>query len=161
MSTRRKAKIKKGVFRKIHLQAFLFLIVYSVISKTIFIRSLASASLWVSFLVPYFFGVVAGIIFLYLFSHEDFFHFMKDVEHDEKKKEHQLLKKYKHYGKVASTLIIAAIGGPVLAALTIRFLLNKFWYKYLLIAVGNVASTAITVSLGKGLFTILVAKFFV
>ena len=37
--------------------------------------------------MPYFFGVAAGIIFLYHFSHEDFFHFIKEVEREEKKKE--------------------------------------------------------------------------
>lgn len=145
---------KKGFFRLVHLHALTFFVVYSIISKTIFVKSIATKNPLISFFGPYTFGVVAGIILLYLLSHEDFFHFIKKFEREEEKKEKKLLKKYKHYGKVLSTLLIAAVGGPIFSAITIRLLLNKAWYKYLLVAVGNLFSTIITVVIGFSLFSI-------
>lgn len=140
-------------FRPIHLQAVIFLVFYAIFSKTVFIKSVADENIMVSFFVPYIFGIVAGNGFLYLFSHQDFFHFMKEVERIENKNEKKLLNKYKHFGKILTTLIIATVGGPVFSALTIRLLLNNAWYKYLLIIVGNIPSTIFTVSLAKGLMT--------
>ncbi len=151
-----KVKSRKPFFRKIHFQALLFLVIYTILSKFLFIRAVTLDNIAIGFLIPYLYGVAAGAIFLYLFNHEDFFHFIKDVEHREEKKEKSLLKKYLHYGKILSTLIIAAVGGPVFAALTIRFLLNKFWYKYIILAVGNIASTLLAISLAKGFLLLFV-----
>ncbi len=145
----------KPFFRKIHFRALLFLVVYTVVSKLVFIKSLTMPDLFREFFGPYIFGVIAGIIFLYLFNHEDFFHFIRDVEKTEKKKEKEYLRKYIHYGKIISTLIIATLGGPIFAALTVRFLLNNVWYKYLLLATGNIGSTFLAVVLAKGLIHII------
>ncbi len=139
-----------------HLQAIFFLVIYTALSKIIFVKSVTSGNLTVAFVVPYLYGVIMGCVFLYLFNHEDFFHFMRDVEHREEKKEKSLLKKYLHYGKILAVLIIAAVFGPVLSALTIRLLLNKVWYKYLLLAAGNVTSTLLGVSLWLGLWKLFV-----
>lgn len=147
--------VKRGLIRGVHIQAILFLVVYNILSKYIFIKSVIHADILVNFIAPYVFGVVAGIVFLYLLDHEDFFHFMKEVEKEEKKKENLYLKKYLHYGKVACVLIIALIGGPVFSALTIRFLLNKFKYGYLLIALGNIGSTLLTVSIARGALSLV------
>lgn len=141
---------KRNFFRPVHLQALFFFVAYTILSKAIFIKSVMSANLEVVFFVPYFFGVAAGFLFLYLFNHEDFFHFVKEIEKEEKKRERGYLKKYQHYGKILSTLIIAAIGGPIFAALTIRFLLNKYKYKYLLLALGNIVSTLVAIAIAKG-----------
>lgn len=151
-------KNKKGssnFFRDVHLQALIFLIFYSLISKTIFIKSISHPSLWINFLAPYFFGVFAGMVFLYLLKHEDFFHFMKDVEKREEKKEKKFLKKYLHHGKILATLIIATLGGPIFAAITIRLILPRYKYSLLLICIGNITSTIFTVGLSKGAIVIL------
>lgn len=147
---------KKSFFRPVHLQAFLFFIAYTIVSKAVFLKSVTSGNMQIVFFVPYIFGVAAGIFFLYLFNHEDFFHFIKEIELEEGKKEKGYLKKYKHYGKILSTLIISAIGGPIFAALTIRFLLNKYWYKYIVLAVGNIASTAFAIFIAQGIIKIFV-----
>lgn len=141
---------QKGLIRKIHFQAIAFLVIYTLLSKSIFIKSITSPSLAVAFSVPYIFGIVAGILFLYLFNHEDFFHFMREVERVEKKKEEGYLKRYIHFGRIFSTLIIGGIGGPVFAALTVRFLLNNFPHRYLLLAVANIGSTLLAVVIAKG-----------
>lgn len=154
--TKRNKKIKKSFFRKVHAQALIFFVLYTIISKAIFIKSVTLTNIHAAFFIPYFYGVLCGIVFLYLFNHEDFFHFMKDIEKKEKKEEESLLKRFLHYGKVASVLIIATVGGPVLSALTIRLLLNKFWYKYLLIALGNITSTILAVSLARGALSLFI-----
>ena len=149
-SNSKSKKKTRSFFRPVHLHAILFLVIYTIISKAVFIKAIVSPNITVVFLVPYIFGVVAGVIFLYLLNHEDFFQFMKDVEKEERGKENTYLKKYLHYGKVLSALIIGVVGGPVFAAITIRFLLNKLWYKYVILAVGNIGSTLIFVSLTRG-----------
>lgn len=133
----------------------MFFIAYTILSKAIFLKSVTSGNAEIIFFVPYIFGVVCGVLFLYLFNHEDFFHFIKEIEKEEEKKEKAYLRKYKHYGKILSTLIIGAIGGPVFSALTIRFLLNKYWYKYLVLSVGNIASTFFAILIAKGAIKLL------
>ena len=145
--------IKKGYFRPIHLQAIIFLIVYNLLSKTIFIKSILSNNYLVNFFGPYLFGVVFGSIFLYLLKHEDFFHFMKEVEREEKGKEKKFLKKFLHHGKVLATLIITAIGGPIFGALTIRLLLPRYKYSLPLLYIGNIFSTILNVGIAKGLIS--------
>ena len=76
---------------------------------------------------------------------------MKEVEKEEKGKERIFLSRYLHHGKIAATLIIAAIGGPIFAALTIRLILSKYKYQLALVAIGNIISTLITVGIAKGL----------
>ena len=138
-------------FRPVHLQAILFLIIYNIISKWVFFKAIIHDSLLVNFLVPYFFGIIAGYIFLYLLSHEDFFHFIKDVEKIEKKKERGFIKKYLHHGKILATFLITIIGGPIFGALTIRLLLPRYKYSLLILCIGNIIPTVMWVSIGRGI----------
>lgn len=146
-----KSKIKKkSFFRPVHLQAILFLIVYNILSKTFLIKFILYKNFYLNFIGPYVFGVIAGSVFLYLLKHEDFFHFMKEVEKEERGKEKKFIKKFLHHGKILATVIIATIGGPIFAALTIRLLLPRYRYPFLLLAVGNIFSTLLSVTLAKG-----------
>lgn len=142
---------RKSFFRPIHLQAILFLIVYNILSKTLFVKFVLSNNYFINFLGPYIFGVLAGSVFLYLLKHEDFFHFMKEVEEVEKHKEKKLIKKFLHHGKILAILIITTIGGPIFGALTIRLLLPRYKYSIALLSVGNIFSTILGVSLAKGI----------
>ena len=116
---------KRSFFRPVHLQAIIFLVIYNVVSKTIFIKSVLQSAY--------------------------FFHFIKEVERQEDKKERGYLNKFKHHGKILATLIIATIGGPIFSALTIRLLLPKYKYPYLLLFIGNIFSTLFSVMIGKGI----------
>ena len=142
---------RKPFFRPVHLQAILFLIVYNILSKTLFVKFILSSNYYINFLGPYIFGVLAGSAFLYLLRHEDFFHFMKEVEEVEKRKEKKLIKKFLHHGKILAILIITTIGGPIFGALTIRLLLPKYKYSFALLATGNILSTILGVGLAKGI----------
>ncbi len=154
MSTSHKEH-SKSLLRTVHLQALLFLVVYNFLSKFIFIKSLLSKSLLVNFFGPYIFGIAAGFVFMYLLKHEDFFHFMKEVEVIEKKAERKMLHKYLHHGKVMATFLITAISGPVLGVITTRLLLPKYRKWFLILVLGNFVSTILTVGLAKGLFVSL------
>lgn len=146
----------KPFIRLIHLQALLFLIVYNFLSKYVFIKSLISESLFINFFGPYLFGIIAGFVLMYLLSHEDFFHFMKEVEVMEKNAEKKMIHRYLHHGKLLAIFLIMAISGPVLGVMCSRLLLPKYRWWFLLLIFGNLVSTALTVGLAKGLFVNLI-----
>ena len=147
---KRKSKTK-SFFRPVHLQAIIFLIIYNIVSKTIFLKSILQSSYFITFSGPFIFACIAGALFLYLLRHEDFFHFIKEVEREEDKKEKGYLKRFMHHGKILATLIIATIGGPIFSAITIRLLLPKYKYPYLLLFIGNIFSTLFSVGIAKGI----------
>lgn len=146
---------KKPFFRTIHLEALLFIIFYIVISKLLFFDFVTNKNWLIYFFGPYAFGVTASFIFLYLFSHEDFFHFIKEMEGEENKKEKSYLKKFKKHGNILATIIIGILGGPIFLALTIRFLLREFSYKYIVILITMLLSTIYSVAVVRGLFSFL------
>jgi hypothetical protein len=142
---------KKSFFRPVHLQAILFLVVYNILSKTFLVKFVLNKNYFINFIGPYIFGVLAGSVFLYLLKHEDFFHFIKEIERVEGKKEKRLVRRFLHHGKILATLMIATLGGPIFAALTIRLLLPKYKYQFLLLAVGNLFSTLLSVVFAKSI----------
>jgi len=152
---KRKSKKKRGFFRPVHLHAFLITISYLIISKLVFVRFVADGNICISFLGPFLFGSVVSVIFLYLFNHEDFFHFIKEIEKEEEKKEKNYLKKYARFGKIIACLVVGAIGGPIFSALTIRFLLGRIWYRYLVLVFSGVLSTIASVGIAKGFLDFL------
>lgn len=138
-----------------HLQAVVLTVIYLVVSKIVFVNFVINKNILVAFFGPYIFGVLTSFMFLYLFSHEDFFHFMKEVEKKEKKKENEYLKKYKHLGKIAAVMVIGTIGGTILAALTVRLLLAHLKYRYLVLLIAMFFSTIFTVGIAKGLLNLI------
>jgi hypothetical protein len=140
----------KGFIRPVHIHTLLVIIGYLLVSKFVFFKFVTGPNITESFLGPFIFGVLTSFIFLYLFSHEDFFHFIKEVEKKEEKKEEQYLRKYRHLGKVAAVLVIGAIGGVIFAALTARLLLINYKYRYLVVLVSMFFSTALSVGVAKG-----------
>lgn len=147
--------INKSFFRPVHFQAIFFLVIYNVISKWVFFKAITHESIIVNFLVPYVFGIIAGLTFLYLLNHEDFFHFMREVERVEAKKEKGLIERFLNHGKVLTTFLIMTIGGPIFGALTIRLLLPRYKNSFLILATGNIFSTILVVGLAKGLISFI------
>lgn len=144
---------RRGFIRPIHVQTFFIIIGYLLLSKFVFFEFVADRDVTMSFFGPFAFGVLTSFVFLYLFSHEDFFHFIKEVERKEEKKEEEYLRKYKHLGKIAAVLVIGAIGGVIFASLTTRLLLTNYKYRYLVLMVAIFFSTVFSVSLAKGVFS--------
>ena len=137
----------------VHLEALLLLVVYLAFSKLNLLAALLSPNWWVIFGYPYLYGCLAGLIFLYLFSHEDFFPVAKEIEKKEKKEEQKWQRRLVHHGKVFICFTIGTFSSPILGALAVRLLIHKhsFWFKYLIIVISEVFSTALTVGLFKGL----------
>lgn len=151
---KRKRKFK---INWVHFQAIAVLVVYLVFSKTVLIKSLASGSDLIFFFGPLTYGLLAGLVFLYLFSHEDFFPLAHEIEREEKKAEKKWESRLSHHGKVFICLVIGTLTSPILGALAVRFLIHKhtFGYKFLIILVAEVFSTAINLGLIKGALGIL------
>lgn len=144
-------KIKKHKFHWIHLIAVFVLGGYFVLSKVNLVHALSANNFISSFLQLYLFGIFFACLFLFVFSHEKFFPFAKEIESEEKKKEQKYLKKYLHHGKILATFVIGAIGGPIFSSLTTRLLLNKYAFKYILVILANIPSTVLTVVVSRGI----------
>jgi hypothetical protein len=137
------------------LKTTIALIVYTVVSYFVLISSLANENIFICFLIPLVFGILSTIIFLYLFSHQDFFHFIKILEEKERKNEKKYLKKFMRFGKVITCILISLAGGPIFLALTVRFLFSKSKHKYQVAIISNIISTILLVAFSKGLLKII------
>ena len=152
---KRKIDTKKHThFHWIHLIAVFILGGYFVLSKINLVNALTRETLALSFFQLYLFGIFFACLFLFIFSHEKFFPFAKDIEKQEARKEKRYLVKYLHRGKVLATFLVGVIGGPIFSSLTARLLINNLWYKYLIVIIANIPSTILTTGLGKSLITI-------
>ena len=151
MSKKRKINFK----HRIYLHAAIALAIYYTFSRIIFIGSLVSPSLLVNFAGPAIYGATASVIFLYIFSHEQFFAFAKVIEKKEKKAEDKWLKKFEHHGSAVTTALVGTIGGPIFGALTARFLLadHSNAYKYILLILTSIPSTLFSMGMAKGVFS--------
>jgi hypothetical protein len=148
-------KTKKKIIRPVHIQTIVFIIIYFVISNSVFYSSVYHSNIYVSFIVPFIFGLTSSFVFLYLFSHRDFFHFIKNLEKAEEKAEKKYLGRFSRYGKFIASIIVSVLGGSIFLALTIRFLYPKSKRKYLIAFICMLISTIISVSIAKGLFKMI------
>ena len=146
---------KKGFFRLVHLEAIAILIAFFIVSNFVLVVSVANASIYISFFAPLLLGVLSTFVFLYLFSHSDFFHFITDFEKEEKGNEKKYLDRFKHFGKTVICVLVSAIGGPIFLALTVRFLFSKSRSRYLVALISTLISTIFSVALAKGFFLTL------
>lgn len=130
--------------------------VYFVLSKVNLAHALLRDGFVATFMQLFVFGTIFTYVFLYLFSHEKFFPFAKDIEKQEEKKEKKYLKKYIHHGKILATFLIGTIGGPIFLSLTTRILLNNFKYKYIFVLITSFISTIITTILATGIVQLFI-----
>ena len=147
-------KIRR-LYKRIYLQAAIALVIYYAFSRIIFLRSLVSPNPLINIGGPAVYGAIASIVFLYLFSHEDFFAFAKIIEKKEKKAERKWLHRLHHHGKSATTVAIGTFGGPILGALSARLLLNNHSsrFRYALLVLTSIPSTFFSMGIAKGIFT--------
>lgn len=137
-----------------HLFAVGLLTAYFVMSKVNLAHAFLKDDLISTFVQLFTFGTIFSFVFLYIFSHEKFFPFAKEIEKREEEKEKSYLKKYIKHGKMIATFIIGVVGGPVFLSLTTRLLLNGFRFRYLFVLVTSFVSTLFTLGAGSGLFYI-------
>jgi hypothetical protein len=94
-------------------------------------------------------------IFLFLFSHEDFFRFFGKLERIEKKKEASYLDRFGNYGKIIASILIGTIGGSIFLALTVRILFSTPKEQRRVVFVSVLISTLILFGFGKGIISIM------
>lgn len=145
----------KPFLRPVHFQAIAFIIIYSVLSIFVVAKALLNPSIYISFLVSFSFGIISVFVFLYLFSHEDFFHFFKNLDKFENKKEKSYLGNFMQYGKFLACILISVIGGQIFLALTIRFLFPKSSPRYLIAFAVTLISTIIVIFFGKSILNLI------
>lgn len=148
-------KQKKGLFRLVHFQTIIFLVLYFVASNFIFVRSVFHSNIYISFLAPFLFGLTASFVFLYLFGHKDFFHFISKFEKEEESKEQKYLNKFSKYGRILASIIVAGVAGSIFLALTVRFLFTKSENRYLMAFLATLISTIFAVAFAKGFLGII------
>jgi hypothetical protein len=145
----------KTKINPIHFWAVATIILYLFFSKVVLVY-FSPLSLWLAFLGPFVYGVISGLVFLYLFSHEDFFPLAWQIEKEEEKNEKKWIKSFAHHGKLFICLAVGAIAGPLFGAITVRLLIHrrKFWYKYALIFFSTILSTILLVGIARGIINI-------
>lgn len=139
----------------IKVKALVFLAIYIIFAKILYFYFVANFSLVASYIVIGLFSCLFGVVYLYLFSHEDFFRFAKLIELKERKQEEWWLHFFTHTGKFVTATIIGVLLGPILAALSVRILYPRFAYKYWLVIFICALSDIFWVSFGKGVFEVL------
>jgi hypothetical protein len=118
-------KIAKTLIRPVHYQIALFTVLYFLLSNAIVVRLVAEQNHALSFLGLLLFGLLPTYVFLYFFSHQDFFKFFKDLEKAERKKEKSYMALFGQFGKVLACILVSIFGGPIFLALTVRLLFDE------------------------------------
>lgn len=148
------AKRRKLRIRKVHLGATFLLVLYFLLGNTVLVSYVNHPNVLVSIGAPMLYGAVASIFFLYLFSHDDFFHFAKKIEEKQMGREKKLAKHFAGLGRISASFVIAIVGGPILGALAFRLLLRRAASSYILLLIANIPSTLFTLAVAKGLISI-------
>ncbi len=126
------------------------LAVHGLLGWFILLVAAKSSTVFFSFGLPLAYGVLSGLFFLYIFNHDKIIRIARLIEEKEEKIEERWLKHFAHSGKLISCFLMGMIGGPVLAALTIRLLLPRFKHKYLLVTIVVIVDTFFYVGFLKG-----------
>ncbi|KKQ92699.1 MAG: hypothetical protein UT17_C0001G0078 [Candidatus Woesebacteria bacterium GW2011_GWB1_39_10] len=142
------------MFKSVHLKALFVWIVYSVITKASFLAGSIKTEVMSAFSLNVFLSVFFGILFLYFFSHEDFFKFAKEIENKNIKSERRWEHRFLHYGKLTSAILIGVATGPLIGALAARFLLVKFKYKYLTVSLSSALGSIFWLGVARGIIRI-------
>lgn len=123
---------------RVHFLALLTWVGYTVLSRTLQFGETTTVNVEKAYLLSAIFNIVFVILFLYLFSHDKFFEFAREIEMRAKKKEKGYTNMARHWGKLIMTGIVGLTGSPLYIALTIRLFWPKLKSKYLLAGVMSV-----------------------
>ncbi len=135
----------------IYIEAFVVWAVYSFGTKYLLFNGvITSKPLFEALFYNFLSGLFFGTAFLYLFSHEDFFPFAKKIEKreikNEKKWEHRLAR----FGRVFVVFLISIFVGPMISALSAKFLIAKIRFKYLLVGIFGGLSSSLWLLVARG-----------
>lgn len=140
----------KKFLKPIYLQALIVYLIYTLLGKYLLITGILADNSTFAYFIQMALSAAFAAIFLYLFSHEDFFRFAKVIEKKESEKEKKYIKKYLHLGKHLAVLVIGILAGPLFAALSARFLIPHSPYRYLLVIIASSVSSLIWLGFLRG-----------
>jgi hypothetical protein len=139
------------MLKSVHYKALAVWTIYTIVTKGSFLAGLTKTITGVNaYLLNVFLGLLFGSLFLYFFSHEDFFKFAREIERKNVKKEKRWEHFFLHFGKLLSAILITVLGGPLIGALAIRFLLHNYKHKYLIIILSSAVGAALWLGVAKG-----------
>lgn len=138
--------------KKTHLYSTLILISFFILTSVIVVFAGITESIVLAFSIPIILGVFFSLMFYYVFSHEDAFPFARELESTQRRAEKKWLKMLPKLGKTATSVLLGILGGPILNAFSVRFLLPNYGGKYLLLILTGALSGIFVVSLVRGIF---------
>ena len=135
----------------VHLEAFLVWLVYDIVTKGSFVATASSIVTGVSsFVLNVLLSIFFGLLFLYFFSHEDFFKFVSEIERKNRKAEKQWENRFARYSKLLVAFVVGVIAGPLIGALSVRFLLPRYKFKYLVVLISSCISALVWITIARG-----------
>lgn len=139
------------MLKSIHFKAFAVWAIYTAVTKGSFLAGMSeSVTPPNAYMINIIFSVIFGLLFLYLFSHQDFFKFAKEIEKNNSKAERRWEHRLLHFGRLFSAFLIGVATGPLIGALAIRFLVPRHKYKYVLIVTSSTISAILWLGLTRG-----------
>lgn len=138
--------------RSIYIKAMFLYTAYFVLTKYVLIASSLNKDSQYFFQISI--NIFFALIFLYLFENDNFFKFIKVIEKKEIKKEKKLEKQYLHFGKTLAAIIIALLTGPLVGALTFRFLVVKSFMRYVILVLSIIISSSGILFFAKGVINL-------
>jgi len=116
--------------KKLYIKAIAVWLFYAIAGKIIFVNAVLWSSTTIAYVTVILFSILFSVVFLYIFSHEDFFKFAKVIERMEMEKEKKWLNRFSRFHRTTSIVLIGTLLGPLFLALTVKLLIpeSKFIY---------------------------------
>jgi hypothetical protein len=143
------------VIKRVHLTAIIIWLIHSFIEKALLVRMLTLSNTFLAYAIEALHSTLTALFFLYLFSHEDFFKFAKDIEKKQKKNEKKTLKFFKHTGKLIASFLICLFISNVLLALVVRLFYRKKSTRYWVAGIISFITGIIWFAIYKGAIQII------
>lgn len=138
--------------KKTHFYSTFILISFFMLTSIIVVFAGTTESIVLAFGIPTILGVIFSLMFYYVFSHEDVFPFARELETTQRWAEKKWLKVIPKLGKTSTALLLGVLGGPILNAFSVRFLLPSYSGKYFLLIFSGALSGLFVVALARGVF---------
>lgn len=146
---------------KFYLFVTVFLLLYVLATRAIFITALFYPNLTIALIVPTTIAGISGFTYLYFLLHEERFKFIRIIKDKKMKTEEKLIHKFIKFGRLLTAWIIGFLLGPLFAALTIAILLSDFKYKYLYVVIISTLSILTSLCLARGVIHIIFLRRFI
>lgn len=140
---------------KFYISVTIFLLLYVIVTRAVFIAALFWHDLPLAILVPTTIAGISGFAYLYFFLHEDRFKFIRIIKNKKIKAEKKLIHRFIRFGSMLTALTIGFVAGPLFAALTIAILLSDYKYRYWYVIIISTLSVSVSFCIARGIIHII------